>query len=70
MFSIHDAVCVLPSDLSEARKRLGQGYVYTCKNNTLDALGEVNGVTAELLPRPRLGSADIEQSANAEYLFN
>ena len=70
LFSVHDAVCVLPSDLSEARKRLGEGYVKTCKENTLDALGNANYITAKDLPRPVMGNADINQSANAPYLFN
>ena len=70
LFSIHDAACVLPSDLSEARKRLGEGYVKTCKNNSLDALGDANYITSKYLPRPAMGNADINKAAQADYLFN
>ena len=70
LFSIHDAACVLPSDLSEARKRLGEGYAKTCKNNSLDALGDANYITSKYLPRPAMGNADINKAAQADYLFN
>ena len=70
LFSIHDAVCVLPSDLSEARKRLSEGYIRTCRDNTLHALGEANGVGIDLLPRPVMGTADLEKVIDAQFLFN
>ena len=45
LFSVHDAVCVLPSDLSEARKRLVR-LRQDLQRDTLDALGNANYITA------------------------
>jgi hypothetical protein len=69
VFTIHDAVQVLPTHLPKVRSALSQSYIETVKANSLDKFGNECGVSAELLPRPEQGTADISEVRNATDLF-
>lgn len=72
---VHDCVKVLPNDMEDALSCIRENFqeivgVDDNGNNPLSRVADDLGVTAEELPRPKLGKGSLDNIRFSKYMFN